>query len=233
MTDGLDVLTVQIEHEGAEVVLVIVWPKAWGAVVAAAGFHGRVVEGADGFSGVGFEGEMNAAFDRLAGSDPELGLAFCTEAGLTFAARLFRRDFDHQLVAEGLEDLGIEHFGALVVRDRYSNVIKHLGEVPRKPFYGLRSSPLLQFERIVRVRSRLTRQAHAIDRDFDLAVGAASGMNFERLLQGFATLDDIIQRGFEHGALNFAGAQTRWVAGEKNSPRLDGRVSVKQSVREL
>ena len=44
MADGLHPVAVGIEHEGSEVVGVILWPKTWLAVALAAGMKGRRVK---------------------------------------------------------------------------------------------------------------------------------------------------------------------------------------------
>ena len=62
MADGLDVVAVGIEDEGAVVVRVIMRAKARSAVVAAASIHCRAVESVDVGAGGGGEGDMKAAF---------------------------------------------------------------------------------------------------------------------------------------------------------------------------
>ena len=59
------------------------------AVVAAAGFHGGVVERADGFAVFGDEGEVDAALNGFAAADPELRAVIGAKAGRRFAAGFF------------------------------------------------------------------------------------------------------------------------------------------------
>src|SRR5205814_6927920 len=75
VTDGLDVMTVRIEHERAVIVRVIVRSQSGRAVVASARRHRRLVERVDPFPVRGAEGDM---------SREDVGLA------LTIPAIVFR-----------------------------------------------------------------------------------------------------------------------------------------------
>ena len=81
MADGLDVVTVRVEHEGAVVVRVVVRPQPRRAIVLAAGRERRVIERIDRRSIVRGDRHVQRTIDPALGADPEIRLAADAEAG--------------------------------------------------------------------------------------------------------------------------------------------------------
>src|SRR5262245_48706012 len=75
VADGLNIVAIEIEYEGAVVVGVIMRPEAWRPVVLAAGGESGAIEGIDGRAGRRQEGDMDVPGQRLAFANPERGLA--------------------------------------------------------------------------------------------------------------------------------------------------------------
>jgi hypothetical protein len=74
VADGLDVVAVRIEHEGAVVTRVIDGPRSGLAVVAPAGGERGRVKGVDGGVIGGGEGDMGRRGRLTSLADPEVGL---------------------------------------------------------------------------------------------------------------------------------------------------------------
>ena len=86
VADGLDVVSVRIEHIGAVVVRVVVRAQPGRAVVLAAGGDGGAIEGVDGGPVLGCDRNVQAAIETALVADPEIGLAAGTEAGGVMSA---------------------------------------------------------------------------------------------------------------------------------------------------
>ena len=87
MADGLDVVAVGVEDEGAVIGGVVERAGAGGAVIGAAGGEGGGVEGVDLLGAANAEGDVGAAGGgAAAGIDPEEGLG--AVLGLLAKARL-------------------------------------------------------------------------------------------------------------------------------------------------
>src|SRR5690349_10935608 len=72
MADGLDVVPVRVEDEGAVIVLMVMWPDARSAIVAPTRRYRRLVEGIDSRAVLGTEGDMCLGHSGLSGADPEI-----------------------------------------------------------------------------------------------------------------------------------------------------------------
>ena len=66
MTDGLDVVTVGIDHERTIVVWMIVRAQARRAIVLGARCERRAIKGIDGFAFLGRKGDMQPSLERFA-----------------------------------------------------------------------------------------------------------------------------------------------------------------------
>src|SRR5262245_33964190 len=100
MADGLDIVAVGIEDEGAVIVGMIMRPDARRAVVSAACRDRRAIKGVDGGPVRRCEGDVDMIAERSARADPEFRLAGRPEAGGAFAAGLLPRDLHDQSRAE-------------------------------------------------------------------------------------------------------------------------------------
>ena len=118
VVDGLDVVAVGVEHEGAVVVLVVVRARARRAVVRAAGGEGGGVEGLDLLLGVDPEGDMAARRRRVRGCDPQVRPR---DAHADHA----RRRLQHHAVAERLERPLIEGAAGGRVGGEELDVVDH------------------------------------------------------------------------------------------------------------
>src|SRR5712675_629438 len=92
MADGLDIVTVQVEHEGAIVARVVVRPQTRCAIVLAAGCERGAIESIDRGAVLGHEGDVDVALWPFAQCQPEIGLAIIAKADIARAAALLRRD---------------------------------------------------------------------------------------------------------------------------------------------
>src|ERR1700730_13810630 len=81
MADRLDVVTVRVEDESTVIARVIVSTDAGRAIVAAAGFQGRVIEGANLRAALGDERDVDVGRRIAPSGEPELRLAVLAEAG--------------------------------------------------------------------------------------------------------------------------------------------------------
>src|SRR3989442_5472194 len=118
VADGLDVMTVRIEHKRAVVVRVIVRPQSGRAVVAPARRHRRLVERVDLFPVRGAEGDMRRQEVGLAPTDPEIGLRRDAEADRVLELH------DHR-IAEWRKRGAIERLAPCDIGSVHSGVIDH------------------------------------------------------------------------------------------------------------
>src|SRR5215475_4930568 len=125
MADGLDVVAVGVEHEGAVVIGVIVRSQPRRAVVFAAGLERCRIKGINGIAILGREGEVHASFDGLAAADPKLRASLGAKSGLVFAARLLGGDLHQEVIAQRRESHEIEGLRALVVGNWNAHMVKH------------------------------------------------------------------------------------------------------------
>src|SRR5215469_12948085 len=93
MANRFDVMTIRVEHEGAEIILVVMGAKARQAVVPTAGLDGRLIECLHALAVRGLEGHVGVGLAGLALADPEVGLLLAAEAGAFVAAAHLRGDF--------------------------------------------------------------------------------------------------------------------------------------------
>ena len=85
MRYGLDIVAVRIENESAVIILVIMGSQSGGAIVTRAGSNCRFIEGVD-FLAIGRgKGNVQAAFQRRSGPDPELR-PLAAETGVSVGA---------------------------------------------------------------------------------------------------------------------------------------------------
>ena len=125
VTHGLDIMAVGIEHEGAVVVRVIVWAQAGRTMVLAAGRDGGAIEGIDRCAILRDERHVQPAAERVAGTDPEIGLTLVAEPGRGLAAALLRRHLHHDAVAERRQRSFVEFLRAGKIRHPEADVVEH------------------------------------------------------------------------------------------------------------
>src|SRR5688572_3023602 len=118
VTDGLDVVAVGIQHEGAEVFGVIFGTQAGATVVSPARVERGAMERLDHGAIAGREGDVKHRAGRPL-LEPERRLAAAAEA------RAGDRVLEQQLVAERRERAREELLAALVVRDADAEVVDH------------------------------------------------------------------------------------------------------------
>ena len=123
VADGLDVVAVGVEDEGAVVAGVVDRARAGCAVVGAAGRQRGGVEGVDGLAVGCGEGELGAAdCGTAAGVDPEVGLG----AVLALAAEADRAlELHHAADPERRQRRFVEGLAARVVADLDPDVVEH------------------------------------------------------------------------------------------------------------
>ena len=118
VADGLDVVAVGVEHEGAVVVGVVDLAHARPAVVRRAGLERGGVEGIDGLTILGRERHVHAAVGPpIALGDPE-------EGELAAKSPHVRSRLHHQLHPEWREGLLVEGLAALVVAHIQTDVVE-------------------------------------------------------------------------------------------------------------
>src|SRR5947209_8490638 len=125
VTDRLDIVPVQVEHEGAVVVRMIMRANAGRAVVLPAGRQRRVVECVDAGAILHRNRDVQGMIQSALAADPEAGLTARTEArrpALVFVLL----HFHDQCVAERRERLLVERFGARVIGNRKADVVEHV-----------------------------------------------------------------------------------------------------------
>src|ERR1700687_1266915 len=126
MANGLHIVAVRIQDEGAVVVGVIDFANAWRTIVLAASRNGRLVEGAH--LRTGFRGESDV-YRRLPSTlhpNPELRLRAPAQARPAF-------DFHHQPDAKRRKRPRVEGLAAIIVRNADTDVINDHEEA-----FGLR-----------------------------------------------------------------------------------------------
>jgi len=125
VADGLDVMTIWIEHKGAVVVWVVLRSQTRRAVVLAACCDGRLVEGIDCRARGHAECDVDGWLDRNALADPEIGTVRMAEAGAGRATAVRGRQLYQSRMASRRECLQIERLAPLVVTDDNAQVINH------------------------------------------------------------------------------------------------------------
>src|SRR5262252_5962481 len=115
MADGLDVVAIRVEHEGAVVVRMVVPPQAGRAIVLSACRERGAIEGVDRGAVLGNERDVNLALRPLAGGEPEIRLAIIAETDIARAAALLGRDLHGDPIAKRGKGLEVERLGARVV----------------------------------------------------------------------------------------------------------------------
>ncbi len=80
MAHRLDIVPIQIQHEGSVVIRVIVRPQSWRAVVSSGGVQSRPVESIDGRSVLGCDGDGDSPVEAPFCSNPIIGLSVGSEA---------------------------------------------------------------------------------------------------------------------------------------------------------
>src|SRR5688500_2717375 len=127
VADGLDVVTIRVEHEGAVVAGMIVSANARTAIVAAAGGDGRGIERLDECARAHAERDMNWRNVRFAARDPEVRHRRRAETRDIGAAGDGGRKLLDHLVTNGRERLGVERLALLEVTDVDTGVVNHCG----------------------------------------------------------------------------------------------------------
>src|SRR5262249_2649332 len=100
MRDGLDVVTIGVQDEGAVVVVVVLVAKSRLAIVPAACLEGSLIKMVDDFAGARYEGHMRWHDLRL-DLEPKVGLAMRAEPASS-------RKVHDDLVVERRERLLVE-----------------------------------------------------------------------------------------------------------------------------
>ena len=93
MGHGLYIVAVRVQYESTVIILVIMRPRARGAIIPAASGDRGVIKGLNVFAVGGYERHMQAAFQSGTRPDPELR-PVATETGISVSAAAIVRKTD-------------------------------------------------------------------------------------------------------------------------------------------